>query len=337
MTPSAPVPVVDLHVDLPWRLERSPYDPLRDAPGEHVDLPRLRAGGVALMGAVIYTPAEEAGDPVRAAAYAERLMGIVDALVARSAGALRRVADRAGVEAAVGDPDPRGPALLLTMEGVAPLGADGGALDRLYARGLRVVGLTHNPRNGAGDGTGVPVAERRRGLTPFGREVVRRMADLRILPDIAHLAEEACGDVFDGSRGPVVCTHAGVRAVTDHWRNLSDAQIRAVAATGGAVGIDFYPPHVATGGAATVDDVVRHLQHVVELVGVRHAAVGADFCGFDGPAAAGVEDCSRYPVLAARLRAAGWREEDVASVFHGNLLRVLQETFIDPPAAPGAR
>ena len=317
------IPVVDLHADLGWRMEGHPYDPLVDAPGEHIDLPRLRRGGVALLGAALYTPAEHAA-PAAAAAYAARVLGLLEETVRRSGGALRWVRERAEVGAAVRNPDPRGPALLLTMEGVAPLGEDPAALDRFHAAGLRVVGLTHNPRNAAGDGTGVPVAERRRGLTGFGKELVRRMGELGIVPDIAHLAEEACGDLFALARGPVLCTHGGVRGVKDHWRNLSDDQVRAVAASGGVVGVDAYPGHVARGEQGTLEDMALHMEHVA-AVGVWEAvAVGADFAGFDGATVEGMEDAAGYPNLARYLLARGWTRDQVEAAFWRNTLRALE-------------
>ena len=316
------IPAVDLHADLLWRLETNPYDALAGKEGEHIDLPKLRAGGVALLGAAIYTPEENAA-PAAAAAYAAKVLGILDGLVARSGGALRQVRGRDEVVAAASTLDPRGPAFVLTMEGASPLGAEVEALDRFHARGLRVLGLTHNPRNLAGDGTGVPVAERRRGLTPFGRDLVRRMGELGIVPDIAHLAEEACGDVFDLARGPVVCTHGGVRAVKDHWRNLSDAQVKAVAATDGVVGIDAYPGHVVRGERGTMEDVSAHMEHVAALVGHRHVALGLDFAGFDGPVVEGLEDASGYPRLADHLLGRGWTREQVEGAFFRNAARVL--------------
>jgi membrane dipeptidase len=279
---------------------------------------------MALLTSAIYTPATEASDPVTAKLYGERLLALRADVVRRSGGAIRIATSIREVREAVTSPSPAGPSVLLSMEGVAPLGGDAAALDWWYAQGLRVVGLTHNPRNAAGDGTGVPVAERRRGLTPFGRELMVRMGELGVLPDIAHLAEEACGDVFDGARGPVVCTHAGVRAVNDHWRNLSDAQVRSVAASGGVVGIDFYPPHIGRDGVAALADVVAHMEHVASLVGVEHVALGADFGGFDEPGTTGLEDASCYPALAAALRERGWTAEHVAAAFHGNALRVLE-------------
>lgn len=322
MSVPTPVPVVDLHADLLWRIEGHPYDPLADAPGEHIDLPKLRRGGAAVLGAAIYTPEEHAA-PEAAAAYGERLLAILRDLLARSGGALRQVRGRAEVAAAARAADPRGPALLLTMEGVAPLGSDLEALDRWHALGVRIVGLTHNPRNAAGDGTGVPVAERRRGLTPFGRDLVRRMGELGVVPDIAHLAEEACGDLFDAARGPVICTHCGVRAVKDHWRNLSDAQIREVAATGGVVGIDAYPGHVARGERGTLEDVALHMEHVASLAGPSHVALGLDFGGFDGAVVEGLEDASGAADLARFLEGRGWTRDQVEGAFWRNALRVL--------------
>ena len=91
------------------------------------------------------------------------------------------------------------------------------------------------------------------------------------------------------------------------------------------VGVDAYPGHVAREGSGTLDDVAAHLEHVVSLVGVRHAALGADFAGFDGPTVAGMEDASCYPRLAAHLRGRGWREEDLEAVWWRNWHRVLSE------------
>jgi membrane dipeptidase len=315
--------VVDLHADVPWRVAETGYDPLRDAPGEHVDLFKLRDGGVALLGMVIYTPADQAG-PERAPEYGRRLLEIVRDLADRSRGALRLVATREDVVAAIRRPDEKGPAMLLTMEGVAPLAGSVDNLDPWLEAGVRVIGLTHNPRNAAGDGTGVPVEERSGSLTDFGRDLVARMGEVGVLPDIAHLAEECCDDLFAAATGPVVCTHAGTRALKDHWRNLSDDQIRAIAATGGYVGIDAYPGHVGRERGCTVDDVVDHMEHVASLVGHEHVGVGADFAGFDGEPCVGLEDAGRYPVLARRLADRGWTRVQVEGALYGNALRVLE-------------
>jgi len=118
-----------------------------------------------------------------------------------------------------------------------------------------------------------------------------------------------------------------VRAVKDHWRNLSDAQVKAVAASGGVIGIDAYPGHVVRGERGTMEDVALHMEHVAALVGDRHVALGLDFAGFDGPVVEDLGDASGYPRLAEFLLGRGWTRPRVEGVFHGNAARVLGEVL----------
>ncbi len=316
-------PVVDLHADLLWRTEVRGKDPWSECAGEMMDLPRMLAHGPSLQCLTLYTPGDRSGEA--ATAYAEKLHAIWVTLVERGEGRLGWVRTRADLLAAPAG----GLAGLLTMEGASPLRGELDLLNHFHALGVRSLGLTHNPRTEAGDGCMVP-AKQRGGLTEFGRGLVRRCAELGILLDVAHLAPEGFEDLLDEvgrlpSPVPVVSTHTGARALTDHVRNLTDAQLRALQQTGGLVGITLYPPHVETGRRSppTLIDAFEHLEHMVEVCGIDHVAVGADLDGFDPPGLPGGDSPLLYGNLVAGLRERGWSADDIAKAMGGNAIRVL--------------
>lgn len=319
--------VVDLHADLLWRSAETGKDALANCPGEVLDLPAMWAGGPTLQMFTLYTPAEHKGPA--ATAYAERLLGIFHDLRERSLGRLGFVRDARDLDAL----DPDGLAGVLSMEGASPLRGELAQLDRFHALGVRSLGLTHNPRNEAGDGCMVPAAERR-GLTPFGRAVVRRCVELGVLLDVAHLAPEGVDDLLDEverlpSAPPVVTTHTGCAALTAHPRNLSDSVLRRLADLGGLAGITCYPPHVARAGHASgLNDVVAHVEHVAEVCGIEHVALGADLDGFDPPGLPGGADTpALYAQLEDALGARGFSAGHIALVLGGNALRVLRRVL----------
>lgn len=315
--------VADLHADLLWRTERTGKDPWSACPGEMLDLPRMAAEGPSLQLFTLYTPAEHRG--AAATQYARALHGIWTELVERGGGRLQWIRTREEVLSAPAD------ALsgILSMEGASPLHGDVSLLDGFHEMGVRSLGLTHNPRNEAGDGCMVPAAERG-GLTSFGRELVRRCAELGILLDVAHLAPEGFRDLLDeasrcASPPPVVSTHTGALALTRHVRNLDDDQLRELARTGGLAGVTCYPPHVRRPGRdPSFDDVLEHIEHVASVCGARHVALGADLDGFDPPGLPGGADSpSVYGLVEAGLLGRGWTREDVDLVLGGNARRVL--------------
>ncbi|MCG3135404.1 MAG: hypothetical protein HMLKMBBP_03055 [Planctomycetes bacterium] len=314
---------VDLHADLLWRTAERGKDPWTVCGGEMLDLPRMETHGPTLQMFTLYTPGDRTGEA--ATAYAERLHGIWVSLVERGGGRLAWVRDRAGLLAL----RPGAFAGVLSMEGASPLRGDPDLLDRFHAMGVRSLGLTHNPRNEAGDGCMVPDGERR-GLTEFGRLLVRRCAELGILLDVAHLAPEGFADLMEErertrERPPVVSTHTGCMSVTPHRRNLTDAQLRDLASTGGLAGVTCYPPHVAREGREpSLDDAIAHLEHLAEVMGPEHVAVGADLDGFDPPGLPGGADTPLvYGMIESALLARGWARGQVDGVLGGNALRVL--------------
>lgn len=214
-------------------------------------------------------------------------------------------------------------AALLSVEGGEALAGDLANLRILYRLGVRALGLTWNGRNEIADGVG----EERTGggLTSFGVEVVREMNRLGMLVDVSHLAEKGFWDVLETSAAPVIASHSNCRAVCNHRRNLTDAQIRALAAAGGVMGLNFYPPFVHR-ESANLEILLRHVDHVCNLVGSEFIGLGSDFDGFasDRPV---LRDASYLPELTAGLLWRGYQEQDIHRILGGNWLRVFSRVL----------
>jgi len=162
--------------------------------------------------------------------------------------------------------------LLYGFQNCAMLGKDATRVDVFADLGVRVFQLTYNPANLLGDGS---MAPENRGLTPFGREVIARLNDRRVMVDLSHSGERTCLDAARASRAPISINHTGCRALTDLPRNKTDAELRLVAERGGFVGI-YFMPFLNQSGHATAEDVVAHIDHAVNLCGEDHVGIGTD-------------------------------------------------------------
>lgn len=162
--------------------------------------------------------------------------------------------------------------LLYGFQNCAMLGKDATRVDVFADLGVRVFQLTYNPANALGDGS---MAPENRGLTPFGREVIARLNDRRVMVDLSHSGERTCLDAARASRAPISINHTGCRALTDLPRNKTDAELRLVAERGGFVGI-YFMPFLNKSGHATAEDVVAHIDHAVNLCGEDHVGIGTD-------------------------------------------------------------
>lgn len=331
--------VLDGHNDLPWHhRELAGYDLDRcdlaePQPALHTDLPRMRAGGLAAQLWSVWVPCELQGEAAVAATHEQ--IDFVEAMSRRypEIELARTAADVTAIWS-------RGHHAALTgMEGGHCI-AD--SLDHLAAfagRGVRYMTLTHNDNTGWADSA---TDERvHGGLTPFGREVVTRMNALGVMVDLSHVSAETMHDALDTTSRPVVFSHSGARAVTDHPRNVPDDVLARIPGNGGVVMANVVPKFVNQARAdetlgrtdvvpdpvATLADVVAHLEHLREVVGVAHVGIGADYDGVD-ETPVGLEDVSTYPRLVAALAERGWSEADLAALTHGNALRVLADTEV---------
>lgn len=243
--------VVDAHIDTTQRLLDGPDDIARRLPDGHVDIPRLLEGGVTAAFFAIWV-----GDrygPGTALARARALIAAVHELAARDP-RVRLATDAAGVREAAR----RGQvAALLGVEGGHAIENSLENLDAFRALGVRYLTLTWNNGN---DWAGASMdPDRPGGLTAFGRDVIRRMNDLGMLVDLSHVSDATFRDVLAVARAPVIASHSCCRALADHPRNLTDPQLAAIAATGGVVGVNFYPVFLDAGFAAVYQAVNERL------------------------------------------------------------------------------
>jgi membrane dipeptidase len=274
----------------------------------------------------VFTPAGYSGK--RAEDFARRIITELDSHVARPDSpffAVRTLEDAARLG--------NGPiGLLPWLEGASPLRGELCLLDEVFALGVRGIGLTHNHANEVADGCGV--AEPRRGLTDFGYALVARMNDLGVAVDCAHLPQPAFDEVMSATRKPPIITHVGMRARVPITRNVDDAMLRAIAARGGFVGIDFYPGHllpdaIAPGARqAACDDVAEHILHAITVCGLEHVGLGGDFDGF-ADTCTDLRHIGDLPNLERELSKRGLNETQIEKIFSANLLRYLGNVLPD--------
>jgi membrane dipeptidase len=312
-------------------------------PNGHLDLPRMRQAG--MRGAIfaVFAPSEDDHDelvprsdgviefvyaePVsqeRAAAYATSAAGRLMAL--ERAGQLRVARSAADLDRAPSDDGP--PVAVLHLEGAEAIDPGLEALELWYEAGLRSLGPVWSRANAFAHG--VPFIspsspDHGPGLTKPGEQLIRCCAELGILVDVSHLNEAGFWDLARLEAGPLVASHSAAHALCQASRNLTDAQLDAIARSGGLVGIVFACPFLRPDFADDPDTplelIVEHARYVAERVGVEHVALGSDFDGATVPAALG--GVQGMPKLLDLLGSAGFAERELDAIAWGNWRRVL--------------
>jgi len=339
--------VIDLHCDSVIFLMDG--KDLRGAVKDvHVDLPRLKAGGVALQAFAAYVP-PETSDAFRYACERLEAIGAFAASNERlapveTASELREVmaGDKTGVMAAVEN----GLAIENSLEKLEKL-------RRLKVRILTLVHSRHLPWVASCTGTGPFCDGTDQGLSGFGEQVIDAMNDLGIIPDLSHSSEAAFWDVIKRSKKPPIASHSCAYSLCAAARNLKDDQLKALAGSGGVVGVNFFSAFLSEPYRLQFDEIVKndpsmaefialnkeppgmsvnvpmsiiadHIDYIVKVAGEDCAALGSDFDGI--PAAPqGVTGSDFYPVLEAELRLRGYPEKRIEKIFSANFLRVLEE------------
>ncbi|ABC64805.1 dipeptidase [Erythrobacter litoralis] len=334
----ATLDIVDLHADtLLWKRSM-----VYAADRGHVDLPRLEAGNVAVQvfSSVTKTPTDQNYDsnsadgdnitllavgqlqPVRTwSSLLERTLYHAEKLeraARESNGMIIPIETPNDLDGVFGHRRIKGPQFvgaLLSVEGLHNLEGDAANLERIYDAGVRMAGLTHFFDNElAGSMHGIEKG----GLTPFGRNIVRRMEEMGMIVDIAHLSHTGVAEVLAMARRPVVSSHGGVQATCKVNRNLTDAEIRGLAATGGIIGVGYWEGAVCDTSPKAIAAAMNHIR---DLVGIEHVALGSDYDG-------AVEvrfDTSKLVQVTQALMDAGFSEREIRAVMGGNAIRVLRE------------
>ena len=215
---------------------------------------------------------------------------------------------------------------ILTLEDGRAVAGDLSNLERFYQMGIRLISLTWNDANCFGAPNSLDPAVMNQGLTPFGKEAVSRMNELGILVDVSHLSDGGFWDVVQLTKEPFVASHSNCRSLSPHSRNLTDEMIRAVADSGGVVGINFGPEFLAAdlqNRESTVDLLVAHAKHLASTGGIGCVALGTDFDGITGTFETGEPE--KLQVLFYELLKAGFSEAEVEQIAFKNALRVITD------------
>jgi membrane dipeptidase len=339
--------IVDLHSDtLMWNRDLG-----KPADRGHMDLPRLQEGNVALQlfSSVTKTPKGQNYDgngadtdnitlltfaqlqPVKTwRSLVERSLYHAskrDHAVSGSDGKLQAVDKAQQLDAllAARQKDRSTVGAMLTIEGLHNLEGKIENLDRLYDAGFRMAGFTHFFDNELG---GSMHGLKKGGLTPFGRDILRRMEAKGMIVDIAHLSHAGVAEVLAMAKRPVVSSHGGVQATCKVNRNLTDDEVRGVAKTGGIIGIGYWE-----GAICSTDPraAAKAMKHVRDLVGIQHVALGSDYDG----ATTVRFDTSQLAQVTQALMDEGFTPDEIRAVMGENALRVIRAGLV--PMANAAK
>jgi membrane dipeptidase len=341
--------VLDTHLDTPAQFSRPGWDIMdrhdRRLDQSQVDYPRMIEGGLDGGFWSIYT----SQGPLTPQGYATaRDAALVRAVEIREM--VARHHDRFALAFRAADAAPilagGRKVVFQSIENSYPLGEDLGLLSTFHRLGVRMVGPVHFSNNQFADSATDPNGKRWNGLSPLGQALVKEANRLGMILDGSHASDDVLDQLIDLSEAPVILSHSGVKAVYDHPRNLPDALLRKLADKGGVIQINAYGPRDRLTAAqlaaynrervaiedrfpvprATFEDFMKHLLHALEVAGVDHVGVGADWDG--GGGLIGFEDISALPQVTARLRQAGYGEADLRKIWGGNVLRLLGEVEV---------
>lgn len=306
--------MIDMHNDMPTKVLDNGYDPDVAHPvgdGTHTDLPRLLASGLTATVLVSWVDIPYGFERAMAG------LDVIHAFVARHPEHLtfaRTAADIHEGRVAIFGAVEGGHAIENSLE----------KLTTLYEHGARYLTLTWiNGNDWAGSSSGKGDT-RTGGLTAFGRDVIRTMNRLGMLVDVSHASPETVADVLEVSEVPIIASHSSARALNDHDRNLTDDQLRAIAASGGVINVNFYPKFLDARFPEPVplSRVIDHIEHIAGVTGVDHVGLGSDFDGISA-VPVGLEDVTKMPAIADALLDRGWSAVEIAQVLGQNMLRLL--------------
>ena len=302
---------LDTHCDTPMLFPQGIHLDQRD-PRILVDLHKMTEGRLDATIMVAYLP-QPTEQPK---AYADAIFDQIEAITKQNSDYVRiaRTPEelwankRAGIKS-----------IMLGIENGIALDGQLENLQHFAERGIVYMTLCHNGDNDICDS-----ASRSQntwgGVSPFGEQVIREMNRLGILVDMSHAGEKSFYDALDISSKPIVCSHSSARALCDHPRNLTDDQMRALAAKGGVAQTTIYHGFLRQDGEACILDVMDHLEHAIQVMGIDHVGLGTDFDGDGG--VRGLADASELMLFTKQLLRRRYSEEDIQKIWGGNFLRV---------------
>lgn len=346
--------VMDTHIDVTPKLQTD-WKFTEEHEAGHIDLPRMRKGGLNALFFSIFMPGTVTG-PKAVSDSLERIAA-VHKLAGDLPDQVRVCTTAAEVEQAHKEGKIAG---LMGMEGGHMINNSLPTL-RMYARlGVRYLTLTHSVNTDWADSsTDQP---KHNGLTAFGRQVVEELNRLGVMVDVSHVSDKTFWDALEVSKAPLIASHSSCRAISGHARNMTDEMIKALAAKGGVIQINYLDSYLdqalfeysqksqplmrqmmqkypgrenlakwreevakvyGPAPKASWEKIVEHIDHAVKLVGADHVGLGSDFDG--GPMPIGMEDVTRLPKITDALLRRGYKESDIRKILGGNTLRLMRD------------
>lgn len=215
--------------------------------------------------------------------------------------------------------------VIIHLEGAAILDNKISNLIKLYKKGLRSLGFTHNTKNCLGTGA---LVDDQKGLTKFGKEVIKVCNKLNIILDLAHLNRAGFDDVVKYSQKPPIISHGNCYSLTKNPRNYTDLQLKKIAQLGSVVGVFFSGKFLKRDDNfqdPTLDDAIAHIKYMVKIMGVNHVMLGCDFGGITTGLPRGLENHAKIKTLLKKLKEDGFTQEDLEKIAYKNALRVIGE------------
>ncbi|XP_064082548.1 dipeptidase 1-like [Macrobrachium nipponense] len=291
----------------------------------HTDLPRLKEGMVGAQFWVSYVPCE--AQVLNAVQLTIEQIDLIKRLIEQYPDELQLATSAEEVEEAF---EKGRIASLIGVEGGHAIQNSLGVLRSLRDLGVRYLTLTHTCSTPWAECARARETDEEdpkapRGLTQFGKTVVREMNRLGLMVDLSHVSQATMKEALEVSRAPVIFSHSSVYAICKNPRNVPDEILRKVALNGGIVMVSFYNHFLTCNDAATIKNVIDHINHVRNIAGVNHVGIGADFDGIN-KLPDGLQDVSRYPYLFAELLSdPQWSNDDLQKLAGGNFLRVMRD------------
>jgi len=283
----------------------------------HTDIPRLKDGGVDVQFFSVWV------SPTQFTNYfqqAQLMLNIFNSELSQNTNAIAQARNWYQADS-----------IVQLNKIAAVIGVEGGhhiedSIDKLislYNSGMRYLTITWNNSTdwaiSAQDSRSTTV-----GLSEFGRQVIRTMDSLGIIIDVSHTGIKTIQDILEVTSNPIIASHSGVRAIRNHYRNLYDWQIQDIANRGGVIGVVFYPYFLNGTSSASIQDVIAHIDHIKNLVGIDYVAIGSDFDGIE-VVPLGLEDTSKFPNLTEALFDHGYSKEDIEKILFKNFKRVFEQ------------
>lgn len=297
-------PVADGHCDFLYGAVQSGYDLKRPKRDQSIQMDGLLRGGVALQFFACWTDTALQTPPLH------QCIAMIDAY--------QRMLDQNNELIPFSrdyTPTCGKIATLLTIEGGEAVDGSLAVLRVLYRLGVRAMTLTWNENN---ELAGAAMGRGNKGLTEIGREIIDGMCELGMAIDVSHLSDRGIEQVLSRATRPVFASHSNARAVLDHPRSLSDGLIREIARQRGTIGVNFYYQQLSKNNEAKIDDIVRHICHVVEIGGIDCCAIGSDFDGMQ-QYPRDLRTSRDFPALFEALEKQGFTQEELYRIAYQNL------------------